>query len=70
MSRHVGQYGIAVTQTSGAVGVDSEIRMDLVQSGQGRGRIEEARTETVFEPVKPGKSTGAISVLKKLEVQS
>ena len=70
MSRHVGQYGIAVTQTPGSIGVDSEVRMDLVQSSQRRGRIEKARTKAVFQPIKPGKSTGTISVLKKLEVQN
>ena len=67
--RRAVQQGIALPQTSGTIGVDGDIGMDLTQSCQGLGRIEEAGTESVFQPVEPAESVGAVSVLKELEIQ-
>jgi hypothetical protein len=65
----VGQQGIALSQTSGAIGVDGDIGMDLTQGCQGLGRIEESGTESVFQPVEPAESAGAVSVLKEVEIR-
>jgi hypothetical protein len=69
-TRLVGQQRVALAQTSVAIGVDGHIGMDLAQGSQGLRRIERSGTEAVFQPIEPGESTGAISVLKKLEVQN
>ena len=68
-ARRVRQQGIALSQTSGAIGVDSDIGMDLTQGRQRLGGIEESGTEPVFQPVEPRERARTVSVLKKFEFQ-
>ena len=65
----VGQYGIAIAQTPGAIGINHKVGMDLMQGSQRFRGIEGPGAEAVFQPIEPGQSTGAVSVLEKLEIQ-